>query len=150
MESSSSPIETRVDANQRLVSFSAVTGSFLLALQHVVVESHGPNWLRIPVTLGSAGAWILFLYALWQNQRLFKTPAGEAFKAQLLGDELLQGIQKEAFAWGFAGMLLMQVVFIIAFSFFEPHFLTIPVAATSTMAAGICTAVLRYQNQWSR
>lgn len=150
MESPLSLIETRVDANQRLVSFSAVTGSFLLALQHLVESAHGPTWLRIPVTLGAVGAWLLFLYALRQNQKLFRSPEGEAFKAQLLGDELLQGIQKEAFAWGFGGMLLTQVVFILVYTLFEPHFLSIPVAATSTMAAGICTAVLRYQNRWSR
>lgn len=150
MESSVSPIESRVDANQRLVSFSAVTGSFLLALQHVVEGAHGPGWLRLSVTLGSAGAWLLFILALFQNQKLFRSPEGLAFKAQLLGDEMLQGIQKEAFTWGFAGMLVMQVVFILVYSFFEPHFLSIPVAATSTMAAGICTAVLRYQTLWSR
>ena len=150
MESPPSLIESRVDANQRLVSFSAVTGSFLLALQHIAEGAHWNPWFSIPITVAVVASWLLFLVALRQNQKLFLSEQGKAFKAQLLGDERLQGIQKEAFTWGFAGMLLMQVVFILLYSFFEPHFLSIPVAATSTMAAGICTAVLRYQNRWSQ
>ncbi len=145
-----SPIEQRVDANQRLVAFSAATGSILLAIQHIVIEAHGPEWLSVSSSMASAAAWLLFLVAMFKNQRIFKTEDGKAYRAQLEGDEILQRIQKEAFTWGFAVMLMIQVVMILTFSFFDPHFLSIPVAATSTMAGGIGIAVLRYQILWSR
>lgn len=145
-----SNLESKVDANQRQYSFGAAAGSALLALQHIVQEAHGPEWMVAVTALSSAAAWMVFLFAMLGNQKLFKSPEGLAYRKQLEGDEILQRIQKEAFAWGFGGMLTVQVVMILLFSFFEPHFLTIPVAATSTMAAGIVTAVLRYQTLWSR
>ena len=140
-----SRIELRVDANQRKVSFGAATGSAMLAIQHIVQEAHGPDWLIVGTAVTSAAAWIFFLIAIRQNQQLFKTPEGLAYRKQLEGDEMLQRIQKEAFAWGFGGMLALQVVMILLLSFLEPHFLSIPVATTSTMAAGVVAAVLRYQ-----
>lgn len=138
-------IEQRVDANQRLISFGAVTGSIMLALQHIVIEAHGPDWLALATILTSAAAWMVFLFAVRGNQKLFKTTEGMAYRRQVEGDELLQRIQKLAFSWGFGGMLMVQVILILVYSFFDPHFLSIPVAATSTMAAGIGAAVLRYQ-----
>lgn len=138
-------IEARVDANQRLVSFGAVTGSFMLALQHITMEAHAPNWLHLMATLTSAGGWMVFLYAAYQNRKLFMTEEGLAYRRQIEGDERLMTIRNQAFMWGFGGMLLLQVLIILLWSFLEPHFLSIPVATTSTMAAGIATAVLRYQ-----
>jgi len=150
MNDTSTSLELSVDANQRLISFGAAAGSALLAIQHIGQEAHGPDWMVAATALTSAAAWIVFLVALRRNQRLFKRPEGLAYRKQLEGDEMLQRIQKEAFTWGFGGMLATQVVMILLFSFLDPHFLTIPVAATGTMAAGIVTAVLRYQTLWSR
>ena len=150
MEPDIMDIESRVDANQRLSSFGAVTGAIMLALQHIAIEAHWPEWLQLSTILVSASGWLIYLWALRQNKRMFATPEGLAFKEQIEGDELLQSLSKEAFVWGFAGMLLMQVVLILTWTMFEPHFLTIPVAATSTIAAGVSAAVLRHQTLWNR
>ena len=138
-------IESRVDANQRLVSFGAVTGSLMLALQHITIEAHAPSWLNVLVTLASSAGWIVFLYAAYKNRKLFMTAEGLEYKKQIEGDERLMTIRNQAFMWGFGAMLVIQVVMILAWTFFELHFLTIPVSTTATMAAGITSAVLRFQ-----
>ena len=148
-----SSLESRVDANQRLISIGAVTGSVMLALQHILIEAHVRGTVPKLVIVASAGGWLLFLYAFWQNRRLFKSEQGKVFAAQLTGDERLMSIRNEAFTFGFAAMIMIQVGLIILWSGSSDavqHVLSIPVSTTVTMATGITAAVLRYQARAGR
>jgi hypothetical protein len=155
MTSFSSPpaeslLEDRVDAYQRLIAWGAVVGSIMLALQHILIEAHFKGGLPTAVILASTAGWMVFLYATWQTRRLLASPEGTAYAAQISGDERLLSFRTEAFTYGFAAMLIVQVLLIVLWTGFGEsvdHILSIPVAATVTMAAGISAAVLRYQNR---
>ena len=147
---SESSIEDSVDSNQRMGAFGAVLGSILLALQHILIEAHVFGWLPAAVIIASVVGWMIFLFAVWRNQRLLNTQKGKAYASQIKGDERLMSIRTEAFTYGFVAMLIVQVVLIVLWTGFGAtvdHILSIPVAATVTMAAGISAAVIRYQNR---
>ncbi len=140
--------ESRADSNQRLIMYGAVVGSVALALQHIVVEAHLHGWPIIAVTLTSLVGWAVFAIGIFRNKRLDKTPGGREFFRQVRTDERLIAIQSQAFSFGFWSMLAVQVILLLLWVFFghlDTGLLSIPVAASSTIAAGTTGAVIRYQ-----
>jgi len=145
--------ESRAESNQRLIMYGAVVGSVALALQHIVVEAHFRGWPTIAVTLTSLAGWVIFGFGIFRNKRLNKTREGRDFFRQVRTDERLTSIQSQAFSFGFWSMLAVQVILLllwVAFGHLDTGLLSIPVAASSTIAAGTTGAVIRYQILTSR
>jgi len=140
--------ESRCEANQRLTAFGAAVGSIALALQHILIEVHLQGWPVVAITLTSLLGWIVFGIGVLRNRRLGKTPDGKLFFEQARKDERLVTMRARAFTFGFTVMLALQVVLIVlyvAFGHTDTGLLSVPVAASSTIATGVTGAVLRYQ-----
>ena len=145
--------ESRCEINQRLTWFGATVGSVALAMQHIFIEVHLHGWPSIALTVTSLLGWSAFGVGVVRNRRLAKTAEGKAFFEQARKDERLIAMRAQAFTFGFAFMLGVQVLLLILWTLFghtDTGLLSIPVAASSTMAAGVTGAVLRYQTLTNR
>ena len=144
-----SALENSIDKNQRLISFSAVIGAVFLAVQHILIEAHAVRWLSIGASLLAATGWMIYLYAFFKAKSLLSSDEGKVLAEQMAGDERLLAIRAESFTWGFAAMIGFQVVLLVAYMMLQgvdTHVMSIPVAATSTIAAGVTGATLRQLN----
>lgn len=145
--------ESRSETNQRLTAFGATVGAIALALQHIIIEVHLHGWPSIALTITSLLGWTAFGVGVLRNRKLRKTPEGKAFFEQARKDERLIAMRAQAFTFGFAFMLGVQIVLLVLWTVFghtDAGLLSIPVAASSTVAAGVTGAVVRYQTLTSR
>lgn len=145
--------ESRNETNQRLMAFGATVGAIALALQHIIIEVHLHGWPSIALTITSLLGWTAFGVGVLRNRKLRKTPEGKAFFEQARKDERLIAMRAQAFTFGFAFMLGVQIVLLVLWTVFghtDAGLLSIPVAASSTVAAGVTGAVVRYQTLTSR
>lgn len=154
MTSSTDPLyeiddaEARYELNQRLIATGAIIGSVALAGQHIFTEVHLHGWPTLVITITSLFGWAAFGLGIFRNHQLGKTQEGKAFLAQARTDERLSTMRSQAFTYGFATMLGTQVVLLLLWTVLgqaDGGWLSIPVAASSTIAAGVAGAVLRYQ-----
>lgn len=145
--------ESRSETNQRLTAFGATVGAIALALQHIIIEVHLHGWPSIALTITSLLGWTAFGVGVLRNRKLRKTPEGKAFFEQARKDERLIAMRAQAFTFGFALMLGVQIVLLVLWTVFghtDAGLLSIPVAASSTVAAGVTGAVVRYQTLTNR
>jgi len=162
METTSSPTdpifepddaESRSELNQRLTAYGATVGAIALAMQHIFIEVHLHGWPSMTLTVTSLLGWAALGIGVARNRKLGKTPEGKAFFEQARKDERLIAMRAQAFTFGFAFMLGVQVVLLVLWTLFghiDSGVLSIPIAASSTIAAGVTGAVLRYQTLASR
>ena len=140
--------ESRCDTNQLLTSFGAIVGSVAMAGQNIFTEMHFHGWLVFAITMTSLGGWLVFGMGALRNRRLGQTPEGKAFFEIVRSDELYGAHRSQALAVGFAAMLGVQVILLVLWAMFSQTgfgLLTISVAASSTIAAGVAGSVIRYQ-----
>ncbi len=136
------------ERNQRLIAIGAVLGSLMLAAQHVLIASHVHGWITSAVSVTSLVGWVLFGIGMILNVRLKRTPEGRAFSEHAARDERIIAIRAKSFAFGFAAMMLFQVVLIVlsvVLGHLETELLSVPVVAPATVAVGVIGAVLRFQ-----
>jgi len=144
--SRTSGAEDQSDLNQKYMAFGATIGSVALALQHIALEGHFPEAVAFVFSIVSVFGWIMFGVGIFRNYKLNKSAEGRAFFVRAKSDERLVSIKSRSFMFGFGTMMAVQVLLMILYVAGGPdgiHFLTIPVAATSTIAAGVTGAVLR-------
>ena len=147
-DAESSRTELLFDQNQRLISYGAIVGSVMLALQHVAIGAHFHGWPQMVVTVLSLLGWGVFAFGMYRSVRLKQTPEGKSFAEGIAHDERLLSIRSKSFASGFFAMLAMQVVLIVLAVVFGPEYpdwLSVVVAAPATIAAGVTGSVLRFQ-----
>ena len=138
-------LEEKAELNQKLVAIGATAGSVGLALQHIVMEAHLAPALSLSMTLTAVIGWAIFAVGIVRARNLGRTEAGSEYLETLRADERLAAIRARAFIFGFGAMMGVQVVMLVLWTLTsgDLHFLTIPVAASSTIAAGVTGAVLR-------
>ena len=146
--SDSNDVELLSERNQRLIAFGAVLGSLMLAAQHVLIAAHFHGWYSVAASTVSIIGWAVFGLGMFLNVRLKRTPAGRAFSEHASHDERIIIIRSQSFAFGFAAMMLFQVLLIVlsvVFGHLETELLSVPVVAPATIAAGVTGAALRFQ-----
>ncbi len=144
----SNDIELLSERNQRLIAYGAVLGSVMLAIQHIMIAAHFHGWHTVTTSIVSIIGWAVFGLGLFLNVRLKRTPEGRAFTEHAAHDERIIIIRSQSFAFGFAAMMLFQVLLIVlsvVFGHLETELLSVPVVAPATIAAGVTGAVLRFQ-----
>jgi len=141
-------VESRYEANQRLVAIGAILGSVGLAVQHIFVVADIHGWPIPTIVFTALTGWLIFGIGTVRNWMLGNTSSGRAFMEYARSDERLLVLRLKAFTTGFFAMLGMQVILLIAWMILghsDAGILTIPVIAPATIAAGVTGTVLRYQ-----
>jgi hypothetical protein len=140
--------ESQYESNQRLTAFGAALGAIGMALQNLTAELLPHSWPLVSIALTVQIGWVVFAVGVLRNRKLGRTREGRAFIEQARTDERLVRLRAEAFMAGFGVMLGLQVFMILLATVGGDvlmEVLTIPVATSATIAAGVSGAVLRYQ-----
>ena len=141
-------VEQKMDALQAQLSLGAIIGSVALAAQHMVESVHAARWITLTVALISLGGWLLFGVSLLRMRRLGLSPAGKIYNANAVRDERMKMVRLESFTFGFAAVLIFQVLVVVAWVFaHDVHggLLSVPVVAPTTIAVGVTASLIRFQ-----
>lgn len=140
-------IEDRYDTLQRLMTVGAATGAIGMAAQSMLTEWGPSGWPVLVAALTSLAGWSLFGLTVFRTRSLGETDAGRRFLQDAQQDERLTRIRYQAFTAGFAGVLLFQVMIIMANAILGENMMSAGAVASSTIAVGVTISLIYYHRQ---
>jgi general stress protein CsbA len=128
---------------QRALFLGALTGSTGFAGHEFVGMIGGPRIMLVLFSVITVVGWLAFAVTLVRTAHTDKAGALRG----LLNDERYILIRAESFKAGFAAVLAVQVLFLAGsnmLNLFTDLRLTVPFAATFTIAVGLCVSLGRF------
>jgi len=147
-DASAEELESTYDRGQQMVGVGAVGGSVGLALQNIASELAWSAPVIFTIMAVTTVGWLVFLRGVMMVRSIGRAPGGTDFLNTVTSDERLLTIRAKAYSGGFFAMILLQVIFTIAWVLAGDvvSWLTIGTAASITVAAGVSASVLRFQS----
>lgn len=118
-------------------------GSVCMAIQFGLTSAGVSGFPILASAVSSLAGWTVFGIAVFRTRSLNSTEAGRAFLAQAVTDERLAAIRNRAFTNGFAAVVVLQAIFLVA-PLLIGDLLNVTATASLTIAVGVTVALLSY------